>query len=107
MIDIAIQTADVGALNLLLTDDPSLATPGLVQLASQPPVAGPDTLRRMAELLLHAGTAALQTQQTAQGLAWLQTVLSASSALLCRFRILVIEFHSLDELWCESFFSTA
>ena len=55
MIDIAIQTADVGALNLLLTDDPSLATPGLVQLASQPPVAGPDTLRRMADLLLHAG----------------------------------------------------
>ena len=36
-----------------------------------------------------------------------ETVLSASSALLCRFRILVIEFHSLDELWCESFFSTA
>ena len=55
MIDIAIQTADVGALNLLLTDDPTLATAGLVQLASQPPVAGPDTLRRMAELLLHAG----------------------------------------------------
>jgi hypothetical protein len=32
------------------------------------------------ELLLHAGTAALQTQQTAQGLAWLQTVLSASNS---------------------------
>lgn len=55
MIDIAIQTADVGALNLLLTDDPSLATAGLVQLASQPPFAAQETLRRMAELLLHAG----------------------------------------------------
>jgi hypothetical protein len=55
MIDIAIQTADLGALVVLLTDDPALSTPGLVQLASQPPAAPEDTLRRMAELLLSNG----------------------------------------------------
>lgn len=55
MIDIAIQTADVGALMVLLAAEPSLATAGLVQLAAQPPRAAEETLTRMAELLLQAG----------------------------------------------------
>jgi hypothetical protein len=55
MIDIIIQTADVGALSVLLTSDPTPATQGLVLLATQPPVASEDALHRMAELLLHAG----------------------------------------------------
>lgn len=55
MIDIIIQTADLGALSVLLTADPSHATHGLVLLASHPPVAPQETLQRMAELLLLAG----------------------------------------------------
>ena len=55
MIAAAIQAADVGALAHLLTSDPSEATAGLVLLATQPPFASEETLRRMAELLLHSG----------------------------------------------------
>ena len=36
-----------------------------------------------------------------------ETILSASSDLLRRVRILIIEFHSVDELWCESSFTVA
>ena len=36
-----------------------------------------------------------------------ETLLAASSALLARFRILVIEFHWLPELWGEAFFALA
>jgi hypothetical protein len=51
----AIATADLGALSHLLTTDPTPATNGLVQLAVDPPVADAATLRRLAEILLHAG----------------------------------------------------
>ncbi len=36
-----------------------------------------------------------------------EVFLSASDALLRRFRILVVEFHSLDQLWSEPFFQIA
>lgn len=55
MIDIIIQTADLGALSHLLTSDPSPATDGLILLAAAPPPATEETLHRMAELLLLAG----------------------------------------------------
>ncbi|HEU0119387.1 MAG TPA: hypothetical protein VFQ91_02605 [Bryobacteraceae bacterium] len=55
MIHAAIETADLGALSHILTSDPSQATEGLIHLSTQPPHAPSDTLRRFAELLLHAG----------------------------------------------------
>jgi ankyrin repeat protein len=56
MIAAAIQAADLGAVSHLLTVvDPWEATAGLVHLAVRPPLAPEATLRRLAELLLHAG----------------------------------------------------
>lgn len=58
-VQVAIATADVGALSHLLTTDPTLANggdlPPLAQLAGHPPQADPATLGRMAELLIRAG----------------------------------------------------
>lgn len=58
-LQVAIDTADVGALSHLLTTDPALANrgdlPPLAQLSVRPPRTTPDVLTRMAELLLHAG----------------------------------------------------
>lgn len=58
-VEVAIETADLGALSHLLTSQPELANAGafppLARLAVRPPKADSDTLRRMAELLLAAG----------------------------------------------------
>ena len=36
-----------------------------------------------------------------------EVFLSASEALMQRFRIIVAEFHQLDQLWCKPFFKLA
>ena len=36
-----------------------------------------------------------------------ETLLNVSNRLLGRFRIIVVEFHSLDMLWCQAFFRLA
>ena len=53
-----------------------------------------------------SSTADLLLQMDIEGYEY-ETLLSASERLLRRFRIMIVEFHSLDNLWSEPFFNIA
>ena len=64
------------------------------------------TLDNWVDAALQENTSELILQMDIEGSEY-EALLSASEALLQRFRIIVIEFHHLDELWNKVFFKLA